>query len=148
MTATTVGYGDYAPVRRATRIMAIGWMSIGLAATGILLGMISSALTADALKETVTSPSHLKGEPVCAGQLYSDTIVAKSEAIVFTTPSGSSTDCFGYVTDETPSDVKPVAMVHDAPVIEYELLHGGLAEQGWVGEIPSRFPALSQERCL
>lgn len=54
VTATTVGYGDFSARTPCGRVFAAMWMVIGLALVGIVLGIISSALTASALIVPVT----------------------------------------------------------------------------------------------
>lgn len=129
VTATTVGYGDYSPVTRGGRYLATVWMLIGLSSTGILLGVVSSALTANALREPITSINALSGEVVCAGSLYSDTITQHSDAIPLRLSTG---ECFDILGGELDSSVQPLALIADAPVIEYALLHEDFAALGYV----------------
>ena len=45
VTATTVGYGDFHPIRRRSRIMAIVIAVLGLLATGIIVALGVNAAT-------------------------------------------------------------------------------------------------------
>lgn len=123
VTATTVGYGDFSAKRSIGRLFAVFWMIVGLIVTGIVLGILSSALTAAKLVEPVQGLAQMRGKSVCTGEFYSS-LLTPDLGIVHVL--GSFSECLDKL---KAGDI--TALATDAPVIQYDLKHQGTGELGF-----------------
>ncbi|XRA96932.1 potassium voltage-gated channel [Pycnococcus provasolii] len=94
VTATSIGYGDIVPVTPLGRLMAMIWMLVGLAFSGILIGFIGSGfveLRAEA--KVPTSVDDLRGKKVCVADGYYEDWLKSKSAVLTQVKCGELTSC-------------------------------------------------------
>lgn len=64
VTMTTVGYGDYVPRNRLSRVFGVAIIMAGIILFGVVVGVFSSALTLQNLASDIQRPGDLQGRPV------------------------------------------------------------------------------------
>jgi ABC-type amino acid transport substrate-binding protein len=116
VTMTTVGYGDKIPVTTGGRIVALVWMFAGVVVISGLTAAITSSLTVDRLQSRIDELRDLTNVSVAA--------VRDSTSAMRVKNHGYRIELFETLEEGLDAlvDGKVVAMVHDAPIIRYELL--------------------------
>jgi ABC-type amino acid transport substrate-binding protein len=113
VTVTTVGYGDKTPKRVPGRIVGMIWMVSGFFIMAFLVGSVTSTLTVQSLRGTITGPADLPGKVVgtvsgTTSESYLTTVDAK--------PIGFENIGAAYA---ALTDGSVQAIVYDAPVLQY-----------------------------
>jgi ABC-type amino acid transport substrate-binding protein len=113
---TTVGYGDKAPKTVGGRIVALVWMFSAVVVTAGLTAAITSSLTVDRLQSRIDELADLAGVSVAA--------VRDSTSAIRLRDHGYRIEYFDALEEGLDAVVSGgvVAMVHDAPLIQHELL--------------------------
>ena len=77
VTATTVGYGDKTPVTPMGRVLAMAFMTVGIALFSVLSGHISASFieSRSAVNAKITSVSDLSGKRVCGYPYVLDELI-------------------------------------------------------------------------
>jgi len=116
VTATTVGYGDKVPITPAGRIIAMFFMTIGIALFGVLAGHLSAAFVEARLEVTaIRTMASLEGTRVGGFPSVLAGMAEQHKDIVFTAvPCQWMSDC-GALLEEGRVD----AIVYDKPVMAY-----------------------------
>ena len=110
VTATTVGYGDKAPITPVGRIVATAWMFWGL----VIVAYFTASLTVDRLSSQVESLSDLHGNPVG--------VVENTTADRFMEQEPVKLRRFDTLEQAIAAvmDDKIMAVVGDAPLLRYQ----------------------------
>ena len=120
VTASTVGYGDYAPKSKTGRVLAIVVIIVSLPLFAMFIGNISSNITLHELRTSISGPGDLvdRRVGVLAGstaQKYVDGI-----AVQKLYSNESIEDAYQQL-----HDGQLDAIVHDRPTLQYYQEHGG-----------------------
>lgn len=115
VTMTTVGYGDKAPVTPAGRIVGLVWMFAAIIIISGFTASIASSLTVGNLQSRVESLEDLRGERVGALESSSAAKFLRGERIRYY----SFPTLAGMIDALETGDL--VAVVHDRPILRYEL---------------------------
>ncbi|MBX2799795.1 MAG: transporter substrate-binding domain-containing protein [Myxococcales bacterium] len=120
VTASTVGYGDKAPVRWTGRAVAAAVIIVSLPMFAIFTAELASTLTVATLETSISSADDLKGRTVgVVGGTTGEASVKQLGATAF--PYPSATEAVNALIE---GDVE--AVVHDAPNLrELKNQHGG-----------------------
>jgi ABC-type amino acid transport substrate-binding protein len=116
VTMTTVGYGDKIPVTAGGRMVALVWMFTGVVVISGLTAAITSSLTVTRLQSRIDELRDLTDVSVAA--------VRDSTSATRLRQHGYRIEQFDTLEEGLDAVVsgEVVAMVHDAPIIRYELL--------------------------
>lgn len=119
-TATTVGYGDTGPTTDIGKIFTMGWMFVGIVFSGILIGLISSAMTVQNLANLeIRSLNQLEGQKVCFVPGYYEEYLAKEGSSVIGRKASTITECIEQLEAESVD-----AILYDKPVLERYVYQG------------------------
>ncbi|WP_295884599.1 transporter substrate-binding domain-containing protein [uncultured Thiohalocapsa sp.] len=115
VTLTTVGYGDKAPVTVLGRVLAMVWMFAGLIVISAFTAAITTALTVNELDGAIDGIEDLRFKRVLA--------LADSTSDRFLAAEGIRHRTVGDLTEALRklADGQADAVVHDAPILRYEL---------------------------
>lgn len=129
VTVTTVGYGDKTPRGTAGRVFALVWMFSGFFILAYFTASVTSTVTVQQLRGTISGPKDLFGKTVATAQ-------------------GSTADQYLRRMGLTPRKMDSVptaidalkagdvdAVVYDAPVLQYYASHEGTGQVRVVGPI-------------
>jgi ABC-type amino acid transport substrate-binding protein len=124
VTMTTVGYGDKAPVTAGGRIVALVWMFVAVVVTSGLTAAITSSLTVSRLESRIDELRDLSDVRVA--------VVRNSTSAVHLRERGYRTEAVDTLEQGLDAVVRGevVAMVHDAPILDYALLSNPKRFQG------------------
>jgi len=123
VTMTTVGYGDKIPVTTGGRAVAIVWMFTAVVVISGLTATITSSLTANRLRSRIDDLRDLTDVPIAA--------VGGSTSQVRLRAHGYRVEPFDTLEEGLDAVVsgEVVAMLHDAPMIQYQLLSNPMRYQ-------------------
>ncbi len=118
VTMTTVGYGDKAPKTVPGRILGIVWMFASIILISSFTAAVASQLTADRIQSTVNGEEDLRRAKVGAKAGESPETVLRSMGVVPVAFPSIAEGLDALARGEID------AFVHDAPVLQYEIVHG------------------------
>ena len=116
VTMTTVGYGDKAPVTTGGRMVALVWMFIAVVVTSGLTAAITSSLTVDRLQSRIEDLRDLTDAPVAAVRDSTSAKRLRKHGYRIVPFDTLELGLDAVVRREV------VAMLHDAPMIQYALI--------------------------
>jgi polar amino acid transport system substrate-binding protein len=118
VTMTTVGYGDKAPTTMLGRVIALVWMFAGLIMISTFTAAITSALTVNELDASVNGIDDLRLKRVLA--------LDGSTSDSFLTDGGIRHRTVGTLAEalQQVAGGQADAVVHDAPILRYEISEG------------------------
>lgn len=119
VTMTTVGYGDKAPVTLGGRIVGLVWMFAAIIIISGFTAAITSSLTVGSLQSSIEELEDLRGERVGVIAASSAAALLDEEQIRY-----REFATLGAMIDALEND-KVVAVVHDQPILRYELSRCG-----------------------
>ena len=132
VTVTTVGYGDKVPKGSIGRVVGLLWMFISLFLISYFTASVTTALTVERLGGGISGPSDLPGKKVGAPR---GTTAAKfiSRAGARATQCEDIDQCYELLRSK-----QIVAVVFDAPVLQYYAATEGAGEFSTVGPVFQR----------
>jgi len=113
VTLTTVGYGDKTPVTTRGRVLALGWMLIGIAAVSFLTAHITSNLTLVQLTSPIKGPEDLIHVRVGSIANATSSDYLKKNLIPFY-PYQTASEGLRAIAED-----KIEALVYDKPILQY-----------------------------
>ena len=126
-TATSIGYGDIAPVTFIGRLISMMWMLFGLAFTGVIVGFISSAFVE--LRGNTDLPKSVKdlrGEKVCVPRGYYSSWLDENDAVVEKVSCPDILDCISQLNDD-----KCKFALYEQDVFNYLMRSGALGAKDY-----------------
>lgn len=127
-TMTTVGYGDISPKKWSGRICAFVIMLVGISLFGIVISQVTSTLTFEKFKSSISNYKDLRGRTVLTkSNTTSETILKNIGADVIT--FDNIDDAYGSsITNELP-------VVFDSPSVVYFANNEGIGKVSVVGDM-------------
>jgi polar amino acid transport system substrate-binding protein len=115
VTMTTVGYGDFVPRKALSRFLGTLIIFVGIILFGVVVGVVSSALTLQKIASDIRGPDDLRGKTVTVVRdTVAERVMSRRGADVI--PVGSVEDALAAV-----ESGKATAAVHDFPQLRYSL---------------------------
>jgi ABC-type amino acid transport substrate-binding protein len=129
ITASTIGYGDKVPQRWVGRILAAIIILIFLPLFGFFIAQLSSDLTMQSLRGSITGPQDLRGRRVA--------VVDGTTSFEYMKKIPADIDVFEKVEDAFDALLKDEvdAVVYDAPNLRYYAMGEGKGKFAVVGKI-------------
>ena len=132
VTASTVGYGDKAPVKWAGRVLAGVVIIISLPMFALFTAELTSAITVEDMRSQISGPEDLRSRPVAVVTgTTSATFAARHHLRLVSVPNVQ--DAY-----EKLAAGKVDAIIYDAPTLRYYAHTGGL---GTLRVLPTTFDA-------
>ncbi|MFD0916632.1 transporter substrate-binding domain-containing protein [Pseudahrensia aquimaris] len=129
VTITTVGYGDKAPSGVRGKLFALFWMIFGYFMFAYFTAVVTSTVTVQELRGSISGPDDLFGRPVA--------VIDKSTSARFLERRGQEADLVRVERIEEAyaalRDGQVEAVVHDAPVLQYYAQRAGRGNVRLVG---------------
>jgi ABC-type amino acid transport substrate-binding protein len=130
-TATTVGYGDTGPSHTVSKIFSMGWMWMGIIMSGIMMGMISSAMTVQVLAVVdIESLNQLDGQRVCFVPGYYEEYMATEGARVIASKASTIVECVEKLASGSVD-----AILYDKPALDRYMNLGRIKEGFGVSDL-------------
>ena len=115
VTMTTVGYGDFVPRKALSRFLGALIIFVGIILFGVIVGVVSSALTLQKIASEIQGPGDLRGKTVTVVRdTVAERVMSRRGADVI--PVESLEDALAAV-----ESGKAAAAVHDFPQLRYSL---------------------------
>jgi len=143
-TATTVGYGDKAPITLAGRLLALVWMFAGLIMVASFTAAITSSLTVSNLQYQISGPQDLPGNTVATIDGTASAQYLQEQRIL----SNTYPDLHSAMQAVSAGDSD--AVVYDRPLLQYrnqqlgkdrlDLLPGVFDQQLYALALPTGSP--------
>ncbi|WP_165358706.1 glycine betaine/L-proline ABC transporter substrate-binding protein ProX [Haloactinopolyspora alba] len=130
---TPFGAGNNTPRRNLARVFAVGWILAGYFLLAYFTASITSTMAVDEIRGEITGPDDLAGHSVGS--------VAQTHGAQYLTARG-----LGPVLFDSPDEAYAAlragsvdALVHDAPVLQYQAAHSGEGDLQVVGAVFEEF---------
>jgi ABC-type amino acid transport substrate-binding protein len=129
VTVVTVGYGDRTPKRTFGRVVAMGWMFVGIFLIAQLTATITSRLTVESLQGQINGLNDLPGKRVVT--------VANTTADQFLSTHGIAHTTVPQIGDAYAQlgHDQADAVVYDAPILNYFASNAGKGKVRLAGEM-------------
>ena len=129
VTMSTVGYGDKVARGGKGRVFALMWITLGTLVFASFTAAISSSLAVNELREEIAGPSDLAGRQVAT--------VARSAGEMYLAAEGQGSVLVSRIEDayQLLEEGEVDAVVFDAPVLKYHVIHKGGGEVSTFGPV-------------